>query len=251
MRVAVAGGTGVVGTHVVAALQTNGHEVDVLSRSRGVDLLDGSQAAATALAHRLVGVDAVVDALSVVTMRADESTRFFEATTRALLEAEAAVGVGHHVVISIVGIDEVPLDYYVGKIAQERAVRSSAAGWTVLRATQFHEFGGQMLDRLRLGPVALAPSLPVAPVAAREVGAAVADLATGRARNAVLEMGGPERGDLRVMIRETARRRGTPRIVVPVRVPGRYGRLVREGHLVPREPDLRGTQTFTEWLREQ
>lgn len=251
MRVAVAGGTGVVGARVVTALRAAGHDVEVLARSTGVDLSDGSDAAAEALAKRLVGVDAVVDALSVETMKAAESIAFFESTSRRLLAAETATGVGHHLTISIVGIDEVPLDYYAGKVAQEKVVRAADVPWTIVRATQFHEFGGQMLDRLRVGPIGLAPSIPVAPVAAREVGDAVARIVTGEPQRAIIEMAGPERCDLRAMIRGVAKQRRRPRIVVPVRVPGHYGKLVRQGHLVPTSPQLRGTQTFTEWLREQ
>ncbi|HEY1133254.1 MAG TPA: NAD(P)H-binding protein, partial [Nocardioides sp.] len=145
MRVAVAGGTGLVGRLTVAELERAGHEVVVLARSTGVDLARPAAELADDLAERLTGIDAVVDALNVVTMKAEVSEEFFGRTTQALLAAEHRAGVGHHVVLSIVGIDRVPYDYYVGKVRQEELVTAGPVPWTILRATQFHEFGGQML----------------------------------------------------------------------------------------------------------
>ncbi|MEU3473853.1 NAD(P)H-binding protein [Rhodococcus sp. NPDC006774] len=139
MKLAVAGGTGTVGVHVVEVARQRGHEVVVLSRSAGVDLVSGS-----GLSDALAGVDAVVDVASTQTISAKESMSFFAAVTRNLLTAEGAAGVGHHVALSIVGIDRAPHSYYAGKVEQERIIRAGTVPWTILRATQFHEFAGQI-----------------------------------------------------------------------------------------------------------
>ncbi|HEY1134152.1 MAG TPA: 3-beta hydroxysteroid dehydrogenase, partial [Nocardioides sp.] len=110
------------------------------------------------------------------------------------------------------------------------------------------EFGGQILERLSFGPLGLAPRMPVQPVAVAEVAEHLARLAVEPPRRATLDLAGPGREDLAVMARRTARRDGGPRVVVPVRVPGAFGKGVRAGALVPDAPALVGRQSFEAWL---
>ena len=165
MRIAIAGGTGVVGRHAVRAARAHGHDVVVLSRGEGVDVLTGG-----GLEERLDGVDAVIDALNTTSLSRRKATEFFRTTSRHLLDAGARHGVAHHVALSIVGIDGIDASYYAGKLAQERTVQASSAPHTIARAAQFHEFAGQISARASLGPLTLAPRLQARPVAAREVG---------------------------------------------------------------------------------
>jgi uncharacterized protein YbjT (DUF2867 family) len=144
MRIAVAGGTGLVGGHVVDALRSAEHEPVVLARSRGIDITTGM-----GLAEALVGVDAVIDVSNVTTTRRRTSVGFFTAGTENLLAAGQRAGVRHHVTLSIVGVDRVGFGYYEGKRAQEKLVLNSPVPGSVLRATQFHEFPGQLLARAR------------------------------------------------------------------------------------------------------
>jgi uncharacterized protein YbjT (DUF2867 family) len=243
MRVAVAGGTGVVGRYVVSALEADGHEAVVLSRSTGVDVASGAGLAAV-----LARVDAVVDVLSVETNRRGAAEDFFTRTTLNLQAAERSAGVRHHVCLSIVGIDGVPFGYYQGKVAQEAAVTAGQVPWTILRATQFHEFAGQVLDRLSLGPVCAVPRMLSQPIAAREVGAALARLAVGPAIGRVPDLGGPRREQMLDLARKVARARGLRGVVVPLRVPGAAGRAMRDGTLCPSSDGPRGVKTFDEWL---
>ena len=154
-RIAVAGGTGVVGRHVVEALAAAGCEPVVLARSTGVDLVSGA-----GLDAALTGARAVVDVSNVATQRRSASVGFFTAATSALLAAGARAGVRHHVVLSIVGVDRVDTGYYAGKRRQEELVLAGGVPATVLRATQFHEFADQVLAIAR-GPVAPVPSMRV------------------------------------------------------------------------------------------
>jgi len=245
VRIAVAGATGVVGRHVVAELGRRGHGAVPLARSRGVDVtrLDG-------LADHLAGADAVIDTLGITTTRRKPATEFFTSTTRNLLEAEGLAGVARHVLLSIVGIDGSSFGYYRAKVAQEETARSLDPAVVVLRATQFHEFAEQMLERAKAGPVVVVPRMRSATVAAAEVAAALVDLAENP-QPGTIEMGGPEEHDMPDLVRQVADVRGVKARVVPLNVPGSAGQAMRNGTLIPVDPWRTGTQTFDDWLGTQ
>ncbi|MGA5303603.1 SDR family oxidoreductase [Nucisporomicrobium flavum] len=241
MKVAVAGGTGLTGRHVVELLVRAGHEPVPLSRAAGVDLLTGS-----GLDAALAGVEATIDVSNVTTMKREAAVGFFDKAGRTLLEAEARAGVRHHVTLSIVGIDRVKTGYYQGKLRQEAVVREGGVPWSVLRATQFHEFPGQILERLP-GPVALVPAMKVQPVAVREVAEALVELAVGEPKGMAGDLAGPRVESLVDMARRVIRAGlARPRPVVPLWLPG----PMRTGGLLPTGPGPRGVQTFDEWLAE-
>ena len=242
MRIAVAGGTGMVGRHVVREAETRGHEVVVLTRSTGTDLTSGE-----GLADSLAGVDAVVDVVS--TPDSDEGRppgRSSAASPRNLLTAEAIAGVGHHVVLSIVGIDLVPSGYYAGKLLQEKLTAAATVPWSILRATQFHEFAEQALGFATVGPFSLVPRMTTQPIAAFEVAAALVDLVERGPQGRVPDLAGPEKRELVELSRSVNRERRLGRRVVGVRLPGAWGRGMRSGALTPaqrrsaRDLDLRG-----------
>jgi uncharacterized protein YbjT (DUF2867 family) len=239
MRIAVAGGTGVVGRHVVEVARERGYDVVVLSRSQGVDLTTGD-----GLVERLDGVDAVIDTSNQVSQKRAAAEAFFGGVSRTLLGAEVGAGVRHHVALSIVGVDDVDTGYYAGKRLQERVLAEGPVPWTVLRATQFHEFAEQALHFVRVGPFSLVPRMLSQPVAAREVGEALVDLAEGDPVGRAPELAGPER----LQMVDLARKVAQGRRVVPVRVPGAAGKAMRTGALVPKGGGPRGTITFDAWL---
>jgi uncharacterized protein YbjT (DUF2867 family) len=244
MRVAVAGGTGTVGRFVIDALTANGHHSTVLSRGVGVDLVSGK-----GLSRALEGADAVIDVSNVVTTNRAESVRWFQATTSRLLEATSRAGVAHVVALSIIGLYEVDLGYYFGKRRQEQLLLDPGVPvpTSVLRAAQFHEFAAQMLDRVP-GPVALIPAMYSQPIAAREVGTALADLAVGPARGLAPELAGPQPEMVADMARRYLRARGSRRPVIQLRLPGKGGKAAAAGGLLPRTDGPRGGQTFEQWL---
>jgi uncharacterized protein YbjT (DUF2867 family) len=246
VRIAVAGGTGVVGHHVVEVARERGHEVVVLARSEGVDLTSG-----TGLAGRLAGVDAVIDTTSIATQRRRSAEAFFGGVTRHLLTAGAAAGVGHHVALSIVGIDDVDTGYYAGKRLQERTLAEGPVPWSVLRATQFHEFAEQALGFVRLGPFSLVPQMLSQPVAAREVAEALVDLVGSGPSGRVPDLAGPERLQMVDLARRVSRAAQAGRRVVPVRLPGAAGRAMRSGALCADGAGPRGRITFETWLAQR
>jgi uncharacterized protein YbjT (DUF2867 family) len=242
-RIAVAGGTGVVGRHVVEALRRDGHEPVVLARSRGVDVTTGR-----GLDQALSGVWAVVDVTNRATLRRTAAVAFFEAATRHLLEASRRAGVGHLVVLSVVGADRVPSGYYAGKLRQEELALGGDVPATVLRATQLHEFAGQVLDRSTVGPLGLVPRMRVQPVAAREVGQVLAELAVRTPLRGRTELAGPEQHDLVDLARRLVAARGHGPRVVPVRAPGAAGTAMAGTGLLPGPGARSGRQTFAQWL---
>jgi uncharacterized protein YbjT (DUF2867 family) len=252
MRIAVAGATGTVGRHVVAAATERGHEVVALTRSAGVDLAGGGPGSERRLAQRLTGVDAVLDVTNTTTQSRRRSERFFGSVTQALLAAERGAGVGHHVALSIIGVDDVPSGYYAGKRLQERLLRDSDRPWSLLRAAQFHEFAEQALGFARLGPLSLVPVMRSQPVAAREVGEALVRVAEQAASGRVADLAGPEVLAVPDMAREVVRARGLRRRVVPVRLPGAAGRAMAGGALTAAgDPSATlGSTTFGQWLAE-
>ncbi|WP_334151068.1 SDR family oxidoreductase [Microbacterium sp.] len=244
MRIAVAGGTGTVGRYAVDAAHDAGHEVVVLSRASGADVRTGA-----GLAAALAGADAVIDVTNLATtLSAKTSVRFFETAAHHLLAAEQQAGVGHHVALSIVGIDGIDTSYYAGKLAQERAVAAGPVPFTIVRAGQFHEFAGQILGLVR-GPFAPMPRTLMRPVSAREVGAYLVQVAEtgpiGRARDLV----GPHDETLADLARRQLAFDGIRRRVIDVRLPGAYGRGLASGALRGGADAAHGTVTFDEWLR--
>lgn len=245
MKIAIAGGTGVIGAPTAQAVRNAGHEAVVLSRSHGVDLEGG-----TGLGAALEGVDAVIDTANVSTLSADAATAFFTAATGNLIAAAERAGVGHLVLLSIVGIDRMPFDYYAGKIAQEKIVEASPVPWTILRATQFHEFAAQMFDRGKFGPLHLAPRARTQPIAAAEVGERLATLAVGEPQGRARDLAGPREEALDAMVKTYARAQGHRGWVPSISIPTKQMKSMRAGLALPGPDADLGHQTFEEWVAE-
>lgn len=247
VKIAVAGGTGTVGAHVVDVLRERGHEPLVLSRSNGVDLLTAS-----GVTDALRGVDAVIDVLSLASRKDADTRAFFGTTTRALLDAEQAAGVGHHLMLGIVGSQKSDHGHYAGKIVQERLVHAGEVPWTEVRATQFHEFARLIYGAAPLGPIQLTPRMVCEPIAAREVAERLVELAEGAPAGLVAELAGPRVERLARMVRAYAAAIGKRGPIIEVPLPGQAGKALRDGTLLP-DPTLHppaqlGRQTFDEWI---
>jgi uncharacterized protein YbjT (DUF2867 family) len=241
MRIAIVGGTGTLGRHVVTELAGRGHETRVLSR-RGeyrVDLTTGE-----GLAKALDGCAAVIDASNAT----KNAAQVLVEGTRRLLAAEHDAAVGHHVCVSIVGCDRVPMGYYKVKTAQEQAVEHGPVPWSIVRATQFHELADSVLTavaRYRVMPV---PGMTVQTIAAAEVASALADVAEGSPRRGRVQVAGPEICTARELARTWQRVTGHRALLVPVPVPGKTGRVLRDGGLTAASPDISGITSFADWL---
>ncbi len=248
MRLAVAGGTGVVGKFVVEAAEAAGHDVVSLSRRTGVDVRRGA-----GLAEALRGFDVIVDATNAGTTNRDKATAFFTEVARNLQVVGAGEGVSHVVVLSIVGLERVPgYGYYEAKLAHEKAALAGPLPTTIVRATQFHEFPAQILGWTRHGPFAVVPRSRIKPVAARAVGQVLLDVAVAavpedgcRPR---VEVAGPEEAELVSLAREVVRYRGERLHVIPFSVPGKAGKAMRSGGQLPTSDVRIVGPSFAEWI---
>lgn len=241
MRIAIVGGNGTLGRHVTAELARAGHEVRVLSRSGEyrVDLTTGA-----GLTAALAGCDAVVDASN-----AQKNARAVLVDgSRRLLAAAAEAGVAHHVCVSIVGCDQVPMGYYKVKTEQEQAVTDGPVPWSIVQATQFHELAASALAaaaRFRILPV---PRMKVQTIAAAEVARAVAEVATAPPVRGRVRVAGPLIQTGAELARTWRQVTGRTALLLPVPVPGQLGRALRAGGLTTSQPDIRGTTHFADWL---
>jgi len=247
MKIAVTGGTGTIGHHVVAQLRARGHEVRSLSRrstEHPVDLTTGA-----GLDAALDGVEVVVDASNASTPIAQARATLVDGTHR-LLAAEQRTGVGHHVLVSIVGCHDVPMAYYRVKAAQEDVVTQGGVPWTVVAATQFHEFAAGVLGAAARRGVVPLLRVPVQLVAAADAAAVVADVATRAPLRATTTVVGPVAQDMRDVARAWRAATGSRALPVRVPLPGRLGRALRAGGLTDARPDERGTMLFADWLAQ-
>jgi uncharacterized protein YbjT (DUF2867 family) len=245
MRVAVAGGTGVVGRHIVEACRQAGYDVNALSRRTGVELTTGE-----GLPSALEGVDVIVDASNSRSQSRAKAAAFFTRVTANLQRAGRAAGVERLVTISIVNIDRVSIGgYYQAKLDQEAAALAGPLPATILRATQFHEFPLQMMRRVRIGRLAAVPRMRVQTVAARAVGEAVAELIAEAPSTTRVDVAGPEVRDLVDLARAAAARLGHGTKVIGVPLPGRLGKTMRSGALTPSGEARIIGPSFEEWLK--
>ncbi len=246
MRVCVVGGTGLVGRQTVQALRRAGHDAVVVARSVGVDVITGE-----GLADALAGADAVIDVTNTTATDAEGTREFFGTVSRRLMEAEQDAGVGHHVVLSIVGVDRVPSNaHYAGKCEQERVALAGPVPTTVVRATQFFSFAAMVAGWTRQGDVVTVPPLLVQPVAVSDVADVLVEVATGAPHDGTIELAGPHTEDLVDMARRTFGARGESLRLVPT-WQGPFG-VAMAGEVLLPGPDARiAPTTFETWLATQ
>jgi uncharacterized protein YbjT (DUF2867 family) len=204
MRIAVAGATGHIGSLTVSALEGRGHDAVRISRSLGVDLLTGE-----GVDDALRRVEAVVDATNAPATDRDEAVAYFGTITRNLLAAEQRAGVRHHVLLSIVGLDRVEGNaHYAGKREQERLVAAGSVPWTIVPATQFHDFAAMVTSWTEHDGAATIAPLLVQPIAPQDVADILAEVAEGEPQRRYPDVAGPETQDLVDMARRTNEVRG-------------------------------------------
>jgi uncharacterized protein YbjT (DUF2867 family) len=236
----VTGGTGTLGRPTVARLRSDDHQVRVLSRRPGPDRVVGDLTTGEGLAAAFDGADVVVH------LATSQGRRDIEQTRNLL---EAAKGVQHLVVMSIAGIERIPLAYYRYKLEAERLVAESGVPYTILRATQFHNLVDRVLTAQRFLPVVLAPAIPLQPIAVEDVAVRLAELVDeppvkGRAAN----IGGQERRPVVELARMWKQARSSRRPVLPLRLGGKIFRAYADGAATVDGPAY-GRITFADYLR--
>jgi uncharacterized protein YbjT (DUF2867 family) len=246
MKIVVIGGSGLIGSKLVTRLDEDGHDAVAASPDSGVNTLTG-----TGLADALQGAAVVVDVSNSPSFADAAVMEFFETSTRNLLAAEAAAGVGHHVALSVVGTERLSESgYFRAKIAQEQLIRDSSIPYSIVHATQFFEFVKSIAaaatdgDTVRLAPVLIQP------IAADDVAGAVSRVAEGAPANGIVEVAGPEQFRLDELIRRALSARNDPRTVVADPHARYFGAELGERTLVPGDGARIGETRFEDWLRQ-
>jgi len=244
MKIVVIGGTGLIGSKVVANLKQKGHEALAAAPNTGVNTITGE-----GLKEALAGAQVVIDLANSPSFEDRAVLEFFETSERNLLPAEAAAAVRHHVALSIVGIDRSDNGYFRAKVAQEKLIKASGIPYTIIRSTQFMEFLRGIADSSTDGnKVRISPGL-FQPIAADDVAAIVADVALAAPRNGMVEIAGPERAPFNEIVARYLKAVGDPREVVSDAEARYFGGRVEERSLVPMGEARLGHVRFDEWLR--
>ncbi|CAM4177508.1 NAD(P)H azoreductase [Mycobacterium basiliense] len=247
MKILVIGGSGLIGSQVVAMLTELRHEAVPASPGSGVNTLTGE-----GVARAVDGVATVVDVSNSPSFADDDVMNFFTTSTSNLLAAERAAGVRHHVALSIVGTDRVPQSGYLrAKAAQEKLITESGMPYSVVRATQFFEFVLGIADSATDGQtVRLSHDAAIQPIAAKDVAAAVTQAAISDPGNAITNIAGPEKFGMDDFVRIGLAAYGDPREVATDPTAAYFG-AVLDGHSIVPGNDEHATiypTRFSDWL---
>lgn len=244
MKIVVIGGTGLIGSKLVNILRERGHDALAAAPSTGVNSITRE-----GLAQAMDGADIVVDVANAPSWEDQAVLDFFETSSRNLLAAEAAAGVRHHVALSIVGSERLPENgYFRAKVAQENLIKASGIPYTILRATQFFEFVGGIVQAATVGEeICLSPAL-IQPMASDDVVAALAEVTLAAPVNGTVEVAGPEAMPLDELVRRFLRATQDTRKVVPDVHARYFGSELDDQSLTPGKNPRLGAIRFEDWL---
>lgn len=244
MKIVVVGGTGLIGSKLVRNLKKLGHEVVAASPSTGVNTLTGE-----GLTEALAGANVVVDVSNSPSFEDKAVFKFFEVSTKNLLEEEKKAGVGHHVALSVVGTDLLPdSGYFRAKLAQENLIKSSKIPYTIVRATQFFEFLKSIAESGKVGNSIHLPSAFIQPIASEDVASALLKVALEKPVNSTVEIAGPERFNLADLVEAYLKATNDPRTIIHDDNAAYFGAKLSQNTLVPQKKASLGAINFKNWL---
>jgi len=246
MKIVVIGGSGLIGSKLVPKLREHGHEALAASPNTGVNTVTGE-----GLAEALKGAAVVVDVSNAPAWEDAAVMKFFETSTRNLLDNETAAGVGHHVALSVVGTDRMLTSgYFRAKIAQEKLIEDSPIPYSIVHAMQFFEFIKGIADISTVDNKVRLPHVLFQPMAADDVAIEVGKVAMGAPVNGIVEVGGPEKFPLDDLVRQALTAWKDPREVVADPHATYYGVEVSERTLIPDDGAQLGQTRFADWLKQ-
>jgi uncharacterized protein YbjT (DUF2867 family) len=248
VKIVVIGGTGLVGSKLVALLDEHGHEAIAAAPNTGVNTLTGE-----GLAEALTNAAVVVDVSNSPSLEGDAALQFFQTSTSNLLAAEAAAGVGHHVALSVVGTGELAAagsGYFRAKLAQETLIAKAHVPYSIVHATQFFEFLKRIADDATVGTTVRLPPVLIQPIAADDVAKAVGRVAVGAPLNGIVEVAGPQQFRFDELIRMNLREHDDRRTVVADSHARYFGAELSERSLVPGNDARLGQIRLEDWTRK-
>jgi len=243
-KIVVIGGTGLIGSKVVAKLTAHGHEAIPASPNSGVNTLTGA-----GLAEVLAGADTVLDVSNSPSFADDDVMAFFTTATTNIVDAAKAAGVGHYVALSVVGAElMVDSGYQRAKVAQEKLIKTSGIPYSIVHATQFFEFVKSIAATATVGDEVRLSHALIQPMAAEDVATAVARTTAGAPLNGTIEVAGPEELGLDDLIRTGLAHAGDPRTVVTDPEATYFGQKLGERMLLPGADAIIFDTPFEQWL---
>jgi uncharacterized protein YbjT (DUF2867 family) len=244
MKIVVLGGRGLIGTELVKKLRDGGHEIKEASRATGVDTFTGD-----GLAAALSGAQVVVDVTNAPSWEDKAVLEFFETTSRNVLAAEAATGVGHHVALSVVGTERLlESGYFRAKLAQEKLIEAGKVQYTIARATQFFDFVGGIAQEATKGDtVRLSPAM-MQPIVSDDVATILAEIAVGKPLNGMVELAGPDKIRMDELVRQFLTATSDPRKVTTDPQARYFGIAVNDQSLTPGPNARLGKTHYKDWL---
>ena len=248
MKIVVIGGTGLIGSKVVAKLRQEGHQVTAGSPDTGINTITGE-----GLSEALTNTDVVIDLSNSPSFEDDAVMEFFQTSGRNLLAAETGAGVKHHVALSIVGVDlmQKNIGYMRAKVAQEELIKRSGVPYTIIRSTQFFEFLGGIANKATEGNEVHLSDVAFQPIAAEDVATFVARFAQATPVNGKVEIAGPDRSTMYEMVSRYLQQTNDPRTVAPDGNPVYFGGAIEHSALVPAGKAELGAINFEKWLSSQ
>ena len=244
MKIVVVGGTGRLGSQVVTELKNRGHEAVAAAPSTGFDTISG-----VGVVQGLTGAQVVVDVSNAPSFEEGAVLQFFQTSTGTLLAAERDAGTGHHVLLSIVGANRATDSGYMrGKVAQEELVAGGGVPYTIVRATQFFEFLGDIADANTTDGTVRLPSAHLQPIAVSDLAVAVADVVEGAPADGVVEVAGPEAIGLDERARRVLSAAGDPRPVVTDDTVNYFGAQIDDASLTPGPGARLAPTRLDDWL---
>jgi uncharacterized protein YbjT (DUF2867 family) len=246
MKIVVIGGTGLIGSKLVARFGEHGHEAVPAAPSTGVNTVTGE-----GVKEVLKDADVLVDVSNSPSFADDDVLEFFRASTGNLIEGAKDAGVGHYVALTVVGTYRHPeIGYFRAKVAQEDLIMASGLPFSLVHATQFLEFAGAVADTsMKDGAVHL-PGTGVQPIAAEDVAAAVGRTAAGTPLGGRLEIAGPEQFGLDEWIRKVLVARNDAREVVTDPEAHYFGARMQQDTLLPKPGAQLGGISLADWLAQ-
>ncbi|RKS24684.1 uncharacterized protein YbjT (DUF2867 family) [Pseudomonas sp. WPR_5_2] len=245
MKIVVIGGTGLIGTQLCKLLREGGHDVLSASPRSGVNAVTGE-----GLEAALKGAEVVVDVANSPSFEDAAVLEFFEKSGRNLAAAEKAAGIKHHIALSVVGTERMlESGYFRAKMAQEELIKKSGVPFTILRATQFFEFIGAIVQFSMQGDTARLTSAALQPVASADVAAALAKIAVAAPTGQTLEVAGPDKQPLVLFAKTYLQHTGDKREVVTDDNAGYYGASINDQSLTPGANPILGKIHFDQWLK--
>jgi len=247
MKIVVIGGTGLIGTKLVAKLKILGHEVVPASPNTGVNTITGE-----GLTEALQGADIVVDVANSPSFEDAAVMSFFETAGNNIAVAEKVAGVNHHVALSVVGTESLQdSGYFRAKLVQENLIKASGIPYTIVRATQFFEFLTSIAHAATTGEEVRLASALFQPMAAEDVASLLSTISLEKPINGIIDIAGPEKLSLYDAVAAALNAKHDTRKVTKDDASLYFGLEINDQSLTPQGKVQLGKLTLKDWLTKQ